>query len=205
MQNEKALNNNEEDKRTEYKIAIDLMIKEENSFWNQFNALLLANSIFIGAIALASSERMYSSYKFVMSTIGIIFCLLWFSISIRRDAYRIFYLYKAKQIESYLSNNSNIFSDGELFYKGEKVRFHLKDTSKISHQLPFVGKLRGPKWSLFIIGGFITIYLYLLFYHCFVSCFLLCQFGVIITTYLASVFLLYLVSGITKSNSNDDC
>ena len=76
-------NRNEKDEkenaRVGYQVAVDLAIKEEKLFWDQFNAFLVANSILIIAISsvicrdCSGQQDLVSDLPGIMAIVGAFF------------------------------------------------------------------------------------------------------------------------------------
>ena len=158
--NEEPHNNREaraEDVRMGYQVAVDCTIKEENLFWNQFNALLLANSILITAISFAISSQ--AEFTSIMAVSGIFICFLWYQLTERRSDYRNYYLLSAREIEeNYMDFPVQTFSRGGDFADGSTVGMKINGRYR-NHQKSFFGSLLDIRyWSFFIITIFLMIH-----------------------------------------------
>jgi len=159
-----------EDARVGYQVAVDLAIKEENLFWAQFNAILIANSIFITAISFIIckncadlKDQMPELLEF-MAIIGMVLCILWFLLTKRRLSYHKYYLFSAREIEHELQLIRTILR-GRDFSEGNPVGFRIDNKNEKAKyelfQLPLFGRLRIEYWSYLVIAIFFLIYLYL--------------------------------------------
>jgi hypothetical protein len=163
-----------EDARVGYQVAVDLAIKEEKLFWDEFNALLVANSILIIAISSlicrSSScagecvhKNLVSNLPWFLAVIGLFLCVLWYLSTVRRDAYRKYYLFSARELEEGLEKVSTI-QRGRDFSKGNPIWFRSKvkedECERIFFQLPFPGKIKVPLWTKTVIILFASIYVF---------------------------------------------
>ncbi len=172
---DKKLQNEEKecrkDARAGYQVAVDMTIKEEKLFWEEFNALLVANSILIIAISTVickcsgmgacSQQDLVSDLPWFMAIIGLFLCILWYLSTVRRDAYRKYYLFSAKELEGKLSEDVQILRKGKGFSEGKSVTFK-SDSAENKHQLPPLGLIKVPCWTTIVIILFILIYSFVL-------------------------------------------
>jgi hypothetical protein len=176
--NENHEKDEKENARVGYQVAVDLTIKEEKLFWDQFNALLVANSILIIAISsvicrdCSYQKDLISDLPWFLATIGVVLCVLWYLLTVRRDKYRLYYLFSAREIEAeYLGCQVQTIRRGKDFSDGSPVLF--KSESRDGEhkygepfQLPLCGRMKVSCWAIFVIGSFSVIYLFIL-YRCF--------------------------------------
>lgn len=189
-------NTNREEKCKEnaeigYRAAMDLTIKEESLFWSQFNALLVANSIFITAISITMDRNFLTRSSISAAAIvGIFLCFLWILLTERRNNYRIYYLLCAREIEEkYFKDTFNIYRRGEIFSRGSEVEFDMKDADgKLGKlQLPCLGRMKVLQWSYLIIAAFIAIYLFIILRNVGIS-YIISFFAVIIEIVMLGLF-----------------
>lgn len=150
------------DLRVGYQVAVDLTIKEENLFWNQFNALLLANSILITAASFVVTKNQADFTNFLAIS-GIIICFYWYQLTKRRNDYRHYYLLSAREIEErYLDSRVQTLSRGGDFANGSTVGMKINGKYR-KHQKSLSGSLLDiGYWSYSIIIIFLTIHVILL-------------------------------------------
>ena len=154
-----------ENARVGYQVATTMMITESEIFWSKFNTLLLANSIVVGAIVLSMTTEqpiiVLKILSIVLSSLGIVLCILLFSILKRSEGYFKNWTYSARQIEEeYLKDTFDILRRGADLSDGKTVYFRLGDERK-PHQISCWGRFRIGKSSSWIIVCFISIYIIL--------------------------------------------
>lgn len=146
-----------EDIRVGYQTAVDLTIKEEGLFWNQFSALLLANSILITATSFMEKNELLGSD--FMAASGIVLCFLWFQLTKRRSDYHKYYLLSAREIEeNFIAFPVQTLSRGGDFAEGGDVGMKINDKYKKHQKTLFGGLLNINYWSYCIIAIFLMIY-----------------------------------------------
>lgn len=74
------VDNNQENARVGYQVAVNLWGTIVETSWSRFNAMVVANSIIIGILGLILSNEKINLYVFVIvvSLIGFILCVLWY-------------------------------------------------------------------------------------------------------------------------------
>lgn len=172
--NENHEKDEKENARVGYQVAVDLAIKEEKLFWDQFNALLVANSILIIAISsvicrdYTCQEDLISDLPWFLAIIGVVLSVLWYLLTVRRDKYHLYYLFSAKEIEAeYLRCQVQTIRRGKDFSDGNPVLFKSESMDREykygePFQLPLCGRLKVPNWAIFVIGSFFAIYVFVL-------------------------------------------
>lgn len=148
-----------ENARAGYEVAVALRRHEGTLFWAQFNALLVANSIFLATVGLSmatlSPLRVFS---IGIPIAGIILCVLWFLLTKRRFSYYIYYTLSAREIEEkFLSDSVQTMSRGGNFAEGKEIKLTIGGTPK-PLQLGILGRLTLKWWTYLIIGIFFVIY-----------------------------------------------
>lgn len=178
--------NRDADIRAGYQAAVDLTIKEESLFWNQFNALLLANSILITATSFMEIKDQ-AEFTNILAVSGIFICFLWYQLTKRRNDYRYYYLFSAREIEeNYLAFPVQTLSRGGDFANGSTVGMRKNGKYK-EHQKSLSGSLLDIEyWSYSIIIIFLAIHVIFLLrriedYH---ECLCTCLAGIIIPVVL---------------------
>ncbi len=126
------------DIRVGYQAAVDLTIKEENLFWNEFNALLLANSILITAASFMEIKDQ-AEFTNILALSGIFICFLWYQLTKRRSDYRYYYLLSAREIEeNFLAFPVQTLSRGGDFANGSTIGMKINGKYK-KHKKSFSG------------------------------------------------------------------
>jgi len=148
-----------ENARVGYQVAVSLRIHEGELFWDQFNALLVANSIFLATIGLAmSTSSPLRVFSLGMPIAGIILCMLWFLLTKRRFAYRLYYTLSAREIEEkFLSDSVQTISRGGDFADGKEIKLTIGGRLK-PLQLRVLDRLALEWWTCLIISIFFMIY-----------------------------------------------
>jgi len=157
-----------ENARVGYEVATDMWIYEGEIFWSKFNALLLANSILLGSIALASttaidlSSSAYTLFSSIVPIVGIILCLVWFQTTNRSFDFYKYWIYSARELEEqYLKNVIKTFSRGGDFAEGKEVKMKIGD--EVTHfKIGRLGRFSSVKWAAHIIT-FLFLIVYLAF------------------------------------------
>lgn len=114
--------NDQENARIGYQVAVDLWGILVETSWSRFNAMVVANSIIIGMLALTliSDKKILFIFASVISIIGIILCILWFFLMKRDSEFQYYYSRSAGELEEYL-NKVETVRRGHKFANGEKV------------------------------------------------------------------------------------
>lgn len=152
-----------ENARVGYQAAMNLWIYEGEIFWSKFNALLVANSIVLGSIALSMSDTCpLSIFTIGMPVTGIILCLVWFLTTKRSFDYYRYWIFSAREIEEqYLSNSVQTISRGGKFADGKVVEIVIGGEGK-RLKMSRWGRFRVEWSSYLIISLFFMIYALLL-------------------------------------------
>src|SRR5574341_1647444 len=104
-----------ENARVGYQLALTMVTELMNVIWSIFNTMLVANSIVVAGISLILSSKPSDVmfFKIILSTIGLVICLMWFFIVKRHRDYLAYYMMSARELEEkYLSNGINFLSRG---------------------------------------------------------------------------------------------
>ncbi|KYK27650.1 MAG: hypothetical protein AYK19_06495 [Theionarchaea archaeon DG-70-1] len=185
------------DVRVGYQAAVDLTIKEENLFWNQFNALLLANSILITAASFMGTKNQ-AGFTNILAVSGIFICFYWYQLTKRRNDYRHYYLFSAREIEeNYLDFRVQTLSRGGDFANGSTIGMKINGKYK-KHQKSFSGSLLDIRyWSYSIIIIFLAIHVIFLLRNIEDYCECLC------TCLAGTIILVGLIVLIIRSKSKE--
>ena len=142
-ENSLTIDNDRENARVGYQVAVELWKLEREQNFARFNVMLLANSIIVSVIALILTSQFSSSVSRVaqifmpslivfLSVMGIVLCIMSSLILIRGFEYQNYYITSAREIEEkYLSLTIKTVSGGQRFEKGDYVLFDLEDPPKL--------------------------------------------------------------------------
>ena len=131
-----------ENARVGYQVAIDLWLYEGQLQVQKFSALLLANSIILGAVALIkSSETPIFALSLGLPIAGLSLCVLWFLLSKRGFENYYYWIKTARELEeAHLSDIIVTVSRGAKYVDGNEVVLTL-DGNKEKMQMSVLGKL----------------------------------------------------------------
>jgi len=157
--------NNLENARVGYQVAVNLWTYEGETLWSKFNAMLVANGIFLAAISLfmtASNRPVFSILlPCVMSSVGIILCVFWFLLTKRGFEYHDYWVFSAREIErQYFKSLIQTVSRGERFADGQEVQFVGEKKALKMSNLSWLVPAKCAAYV--IIGLFIFLYLTIL-------------------------------------------
>jgi len=148
-----------ENARVGYQVAVDLWIAETTLRWSKFNAMLVANSLVLAALAFC--QPILPAYMVAIA--GLWLCAVWFLAARRGSDYHDFYIANARSLEERHLKPAVLVSDGARFSAGDRVTVKLGDDKSIDQQMS------APRWvsvrvlSLSVVWLFVFIYLRVLF------------------------------------------
>ena len=154
---------NMENARLGYQAAANLWVYEGETLWSKFNALLVANSIVLAALALAmNARRPPAVFLIAMPIAGIILCALWLLLTMRSFAYYRYWFWSAREFEDqYLSPQVRTFSRVADFADGREVTIGI-GAERQRLQIGCLARcLRIRQSSYLIIGLFFVVYMVL--------------------------------------------
>jgi len=142
-----------------YQFALEYARHEGELFWQIFGAFLLIHTVFLAFLlrsVLGSSQIAYHPGAFLTALIGILLCIPWGGLCLRRGKYYFFYMAKAKEAEPSGWNLLN--GDRDKFDAGCKVIIQNKP-----YQLGQLARMLRAKRSMpTIIAFFFGVYLFIL-------------------------------------------
>ncbi len=107
--------------RTGYEVAKNLWVDTDQLLWSKFNALLVANSILLGAVAFFLSGSKPSLIIPVMASFaGFLVTVLWWLMVQRNSELRDYYVASARELECWLPPVETV-NRGRLFARGAQV------------------------------------------------------------------------------------
>jgi len=153
-----------EDARIGYQAAVNLWAYEGSTIWSKFTAMLVANSIVVGSIAVSmTAEDPSSAFVVGMPIGGIILCLLWIVLSERSLCMYDYWIFSGREIEErFLSSSVDIIRRGGDFTRGEEVTLQIGG-QPTKRQMSWLGrriKVRNAAYG--VIALFIATYIALL-------------------------------------------
>jgi hypothetical protein len=118
--------------------------------------MLVANSIVLAFIGLIyDSENLPRTFKTGLTVVGLLFCLIWFTINARGFGYHAYWLMSAREIEeTYLSPAVQMYKRGADFSGGARVEFSNGKTL----QMKPAGRLRAQTAQNLITACFTVLY-----------------------------------------------
>lgn len=144
-----------------YESAIQLWAAENEGRHEEYNAMLVANSLILAAIGFSyQTTSFYPPVKYLLPIIGIVICLAWYMSGKRAIEKAIFWIYCARELEGkfFKSVFQHLFR-GHLFGKGKAIDFLLEGQIK-SRQMKFWGRhVKGQVFSNLIILLFSIMYI----------------------------------------------
>ncbi len=143
-----------------YETAIQLWAAEIQNRMSNYNAMLVANSLILAAIGFSyQTTGFYPQLRFILSSLGIVLCAIWYLSEKRAIEKAIFWLYSATEIEGkYFSDIFATLIRSSLFRRGETVTFQLQGKTK-PRRMKFWGRiLRTQVAFSFIILLFVIMY-----------------------------------------------
>lgn len=151
-----------ENARIGYQVATNLSIYEGEIFWSKFNALLVANSIILGAIALSMTNTPLVVFTLLTPIVGIILCGVWLSTTKRSFDYYKYWIFSAREIEErYLRDSVQTLSRGGKFAEGKDVEMTIGGERKQLQMSCWSRLLRVERASYLTISLFFLMYVVL--------------------------------------------
>ena len=134
--------------------------------WSRNAVMLTANSILIGIIGLSFQFQFPFFFlqdkllNMVLSSFGIIICMLWWVLFQRSDSFTKYYLHTAREIEEqhFSDLDLSLFVRCAKLIRGETIKFDFKDGKPEKVKIPCPSQLSN-KWIVWII-----ILLFIIFY-----------------------------------------
>lgn len=158
---------NHEDVRAAYQSAIQLITYEGQLSWQttsvfvQFGILLVAASVFPSFIG-TDDKRLIAVTGFVLSIIGLIASVMWWSMIARSRRYYTFWIYNASELEKYMSEKVRTFRKGYRFSRNHEVKFTLQSEDGeelVPLQFKFIERIKMTSNFHLLYGTFTAIFL----------------------------------------------
>jgi len=153
------------DARVGYQAAVTLWAYEGNTFWSKFYAMLVANSIVIGSVALSNTVQNPSCVFVVgMPIFGIVLCILWLQLSERSLCNYDYWILAAREIEErFLSGSVDFVRRGGDYTKGKKVKLQVSDPDRQEMRMNWLGRRPRVRIAAYaVIGLFTAVYIAML-------------------------------------------
>jgi hypothetical protein len=119
-----------------YKVAVDLLGILVESSWSRFNAMVLANSIIISVLGLILTNynnKILLIFAVILSLMGILLAIFWFSLMARDSEFQIFYSTCARSFERRLSQGAK----NETSTASQPIEIQtLLNGAKLAHEWP---------------------------------------------------------------------
>ncbi len=99
---------NNEAVKVGYQVAVNLMTAEGSLIWGRFQAMLVANSIILGAIVLLLTKGrwLFSLFPLGLSFAGLVLCAMWLLMTARGFDNYNYWIDWAKKLEKDINNSS---------------------------------------------------------------------------------------------------
>jgi hypothetical protein len=127
--------------------------------------MIVANSIILGAISLTirGSRLMPAFFTRGLPLVGIVVSLAWLHAYRRASQHNSYFLWSARELESYLADPVVTISRGATFSEGNEVALTI-DGEKKKLRLGWLARIgRTESFSYFVIAAFMLLYIALLF------------------------------------------
>ncbi len=158
-----------EDIRVGYQVAVELWKREAEQNWARFNVLLVANGIIATAVVVILANPSLSTpallFARVLSGMGILICAITFLTLSRGFDYQNYYAASAREIEEkYLSQYVRTISRGKRFANGEMITLDLATDARF--KMSRLSRLLSAKNLLGVVDFlFFVLYLYVIVVH----------------------------------------
>lgn len=155
--------NQKENARVGYQVASNLLIYEGSTLWSKFNALLVANSIVLGAILFSTNVSgslgvLSKVFSIGMPIFGFILCIMWFLLTKRSFNYYKYWILSTRELEEqHLNIPLQTISRGGNFADGKEVKTRIGGNHE-SLQMSCLSRLSIKYSSYIIIGLFFFMY-----------------------------------------------
>ena len=133
--------------------------------WMKYTALLVANSIVIGAIGFANeTQRSLPLFGWVLPIMGLILSIIWLFMTMRGTEYGKYFIWSIRELEEkYLGKEINILSRGASFGEGKDIEIKSGDTHQHRRMSKAASLVRTVTLSYIVVIIFIAIYGFILF------------------------------------------
>ncbi|HEX8723405.1 MAG TPA: hypothetical protein VF736_22495 [Pyrinomonadaceae bacterium] len=137
------------DVRAAYQSAVDLIIYEgqlsrnTTSVFVQFGILIIAAAV-SPLFVDTGSTGLKASVGFILSVVGVVASVMWWSMVARSRRYYEYWIYCASELEQYLPGQVQTFERGYRFARNHEVTFAVKNEGKehtLSLQFKFIERI----------------------------------------------------------------
>lgn len=99
-----------ENARVKYQVALDLFKSEGQIQWTRYSAMLLVNTVFIGLIGFAKDIKFHGFFQQLIQLplLGLILCYLWFRMTHSGFTWMKFWISEARELEKQLKDKDQI-------------------------------------------------------------------------------------------------
>lgn len=148
------------DLETAYQVAVDLWTYEGNLIWAKFNALLVANGLYLPTYILAQSIANVSRFLLILLPVaGLVVCGAWFLLTKRGFETYVYWVLSARELEKRLpSSPTNVIQRGGAFADGEVVSIEVDHRRRSLRLSPTSRTLTAARIAYAIIGVFAVVY-----------------------------------------------
>lgn len=153
-----------ENARVGYRAALDIWMAQTRLVSSGFNVMIVANSIILGAIGLTIRGDHLLPVHFTpgLCLVGIVVSLVWLHTYRRASQHSSYFLWSARELESYLADPVVTISRGAMFSEGNEVTLTI-DGEKKKLRLSWLARIaRTESFSYFVIAMFMLLYIALL-------------------------------------------
>ncbi|MCJ7456227.1 hypothetical protein MUP07_05710, partial [Candidatus Bathyarchaeota archaeon] len=121
-----------ENARVGYRAALDIWKAQTRLASSRFNVMIVANSIILGAIALTIRGNHLLPVLFTrgLCLVGIVVSLVWLHAYTRASQHNSYFLWSARELESYLADPVVTISRGAMFSEGNEVTLTIDGEKK---------------------------------------------------------------------------
>lgn len=88
-----------ENARSKYQAAIEKNLNEGEVLWNRYNVMFAVNGVFISAIVLNQDKTNFILSSYILPSLGLITCNLWYQMTSRCFQWIHFWAITARKIE----------------------------------------------------------------------------------------------------------
>jgi hypothetical protein len=148
-----------------YAAAVSLWVYEGELIWSKFNAMLVANSIVLGVIALAFGAGTVSCIiRIGLPLGGVTLCALWFFLTKRGFDQYTYWILSARELEEkHLSPIVKTVSRGAEFASASEVKFELTGRAGTLKLSPIGKTITAARASYLVIFVIAAMYILLAF------------------------------------------
>ena len=156
-----------ENLRIGYQTAVQLWASQSEQLWSGFNAMVVANSIILGAIGLLlTNKEAPLALKISLPAVGIVLSIAWLAIVKRHFHYQDYYINSARELEERDDLQPiKTVSRGARFARHEELLFKFKE-EEVTLQTQRLGQIRVRCSLIGVIVIFGIVYVVALFSAC---------------------------------------